>query len=308
VVAVLLYLIIPNVPIQIPSTPVTTVPSQPQPLQAVSRNLVDPNTAQPDDTISTKPTADTAQHPTEQKQETVEPTLNPATTTGDVIPIPSPAPPAPTEINPISSVVPSQLEESLGKDVTSVAKVPDTTIAPNAPDTSPKLSANPPSAPKRYTNIPENAHPISSGTGWECDRGFARSGTNCMSVRIPSNASLNAYGNDWQCNRGFFRSGGGCAPVQIPPDAGLNVYGNDWQCNRGFFRSGGGCAPVQIPPNAGLNVYGNDWQCNRGFFRSGGGCLEVRIPPNASLNVYGNGWQCNRGFTRYGDSCVRGRP
>jgi hypothetical protein len=50
---------------------------------------------------------------------------------------------------------------------------------------------------------------------------------------VPQNATSIPYGAGWQCNRGFSRSGNTCMPVQIPPNAELNALGNGWQCVRG---------------------------------------------------------------------------
>lgn len=151
--------------------------------------------------------------------------------------------------------------------------------------------------------IPPNAQINALGNGWQCVRGYSRSGDECLVVRVPQNAQLNALGNGWQCNRGFSRSGEGCLQVQIPRNAELNALGSGWQCSRGFSRSGDGCHPVQIPQNAELNALGSGWQCRRGFSRSGEGCQLVVVPQNAELNVLGNGWQCKTGHTREGETC-----
>ena len=118
-------------------------------------------------------------------------------------------------------------------------------------------------------DIPKNAHKNTYGTGWECDRGYYKSGNECLQVQIPENAQLNYYGHGWECKRGFYKSGKKCLPVQIPKNAQLNYYGHGWECKRGFYKFGSKCVAVQIPENAQLNYYGHGWECKRGFYKSG---------------------------------------
>jgi len=101
-------------------------------------------------------------------------------------------------------------------------------------------------------------------------------------VQIPRNAELNALGNGWQCSRGFHRSGDDCQQVQIPQNAELNALGNGWQCRRGFSRSGVDCRPV-VPQNAELNALGNGWQCKTGHTREGDSCRPMT---GAELTAY----------------------
>src|SRR6266481_9066156 len=152
--------------------------------------------------------------------------------------------------------------------------------------------------------LPANAHLDIYGSGWDCNRGFARYGSACVAVQIPANAHLDIYGSGWDCNRGFAHSGTGCVAVGVPANAHLDIYGSGWDCNRGFARYGSGCVAVQVPANAHLDIYGSGWDCNRGFAHSGTGCVAVGVPANAHLDIYGSGWDCNRGFARYGSGCV----
>src|SRR3972149_10665415 len=62
-------------------------------------------------------------------------------------------------------------------------------------------------------SIPENAHPNIYGTGWECDKGYYRSGQRCEKVIVPENAHINFYGNDWECNKGFKKLNNACIPM-----------------------------------------------------------------------------------------------
>ena len=121
---------------------------------------------------------------------------------------------------------------------------------------------------------------------------------------MPPNSHPNIFGNGWDCDRGYYKSGQGCKKVIVPENASINVYGNSWACNRGYYKSGQGCKKVIVPENASINVYGNSWACNRGYYKSGQGCKKVIVPENASINVYGSGWSCNSGFKKAGSSCM----
>ncbi|MAE92190.1 MAG: hypothetical protein CMI67_21900 [Pelagibaca sp.] len=155
----------------------------------------------------------------------------------------------------------------------------------------------------RQVQIPENASLNYLGSGWECDRGYYKSGSGCLRVQIPNNASINYLGSGWECDRGYYKSGSECRPVKIPNNASLNYLGSGWECDRGYYKSGNGCRQVQIPNNASLNYLGSDWECDRGYYKSGSECRPVQIPNNANLNYLGSGWECNRGYRRVGDRC-----
>ena len=154
------------------------------------------------------------------------------------------------------------------------------------------------------TDEPPNSHPSILGTGWDCDRGYYKSGPKCVKVIVPENASIDVYGSGWACNRGYYKSGQGCAKVQVPENAGIDIYGSGWACNRGYYKSGQKCVKVIVPENASIDIYGSGWACNRGYYKSGQGCAKVQIPENASIDVYGSGWACNSGFRKSGTSCV----
>ena len=42
---------------------------------------------------------------------------------------------------------------------------------------------------------------------------------------IPANAHKSLFGTGWECNRGFAQRGEECVPVQVPPNAELDVFG-----------------------------------------------------------------------------------
>jgi hypothetical protein len=62
-------------------------------------------------------------------------------------------------------------------------------------------------------DIPQNAHPNIYGKGWECDRGYYKSGQNCVKVTPPQNASIDFLGHGWECDRGFKKFNNACIPM-----------------------------------------------------------------------------------------------
>lgn len=152
-------------------------------------------------------------------------------------------------------------------------------------------------------NAPPNSQTNIYGTGWVCQRGFYRSGNQCLKVEIPANAQLDIYGTGWTCQRGFRLERGICQEVVIPQNAQLDIYGTGWTCQRGFHIENGGCTKVIIPPNAQLDIYGTGWICQRGFKLEEGICRAVQIPANAQLDVFGTGWICQRGFYAQENEC-----
>ena len=67
-------------------------------------------------------------------------------------------------------------------------------------------------------DIPENAHTNILGTGWECDKGYRRSGSRCVGVQVPDHAHLDFLGHGWECDKGFKRVANQCqamTPAEI---------------------------------------------------------------------------------------------
>ncbi len=62
-------------------------------------------------------------------------------------------------------------------------------------------------------DMPKNAHPNIFGTGWDCDRGYYKSGQQCIKVIVPENASIDIYGSGWACNKGYKKSNNSCIPM-----------------------------------------------------------------------------------------------
>tara|TARA_R110001592_G_scaffold280946_3_gene548360 strand:+ start:21682 stop:23139 length:1458 start_codon:yes stop_codon:yes gene_type:complete len=151
--------------------------------------------------------------------------------------------------------------------------------------------------------LPKNAKLASWGSDWVCDRGYYKSGNECLAVRIPKNGSLASWGSDWVCDRGYYKSGSECLAVRIPKNGSLASWGSDWVCDRGYYKSGNECLAVQIPENGSLASWGSDWVCDRGYYKSGNRCLLVRVPRNGSLASWGSDWVCNPGYRRVGDRC-----
>jgi len=61
--------------------------------------------------------------------------------------------------------------------------------------------------------VPENAYLAESsryGVGWECERGFVKTGVQCLPVAVPENAHLRNDGASWECDKPFRERGGAC--------------------------------------------------------------------------------------------------
>jgi len=93
-------------------------------------------------------------------------------------------------------------------------------------------------------SIPKNAHPNIFNSGWQCDRGYKRSGQECVKVVVPENAHIGIYGSGWQCDRGYKRSGQECVKVVVPENAHIDIYGSGWQCDRGYKKVESTCVPM----------------------------------------------------------------
>ena len=120
---------------------------------------------------------------------------------------------------------------------------------------------------------------------------------------LPRNSKLASWGSDWVCNKGYYKSGNECLAVQIPKNGSLASWGSDWVCDKGYYKSGNECIAVQIPRNGSLASWGSDWVCDKGYFKSGNECLAVQIPKNGSLASWGSDWVCNPGYRKIGDRC-----
>jgi hypothetical protein len=156
--------------------------------------------------------------------------------------------------------------------------------------------------------LPANAHLSDSwlDRNWQCDRGYHVVGEVCATTTVPSNAYLtdSSFGRQWECERGFHVVGERCAAVKIPPNGYLATAGDDWKCERGFFKQGESCLAVAVPANAYLDTGGDAWLCEHGFQRVASACVQLNIPPNGYVDYTGNAWRCIDGFHRQKDACV----
>jgi hypothetical protein len=48
------------------------------------------------------------------------------------------------------------------------------------------------------------------GSGWVCEKGFYKSGKECLEIIMPENGILDYSGNGWICNEGFKKVGSKC--------------------------------------------------------------------------------------------------
>lgn len=126
---------------------------------------------------------------------------------------------------------------------------------------------------------------------------------NSFSQPLPKNASLSSYSDSWFCNRGYYKSGNECLKVQVPENGEPNYFGDGWFCKKGFYQSGNECLEVKVPENGKLDYVGHGWICEKGFYKAENQCLEVKVPDNAKLDYLGNGWVCEDGFKKVKDQC-----
>jgi hypothetical protein len=96
-----------------------------------------------------------------------------------------------------------------------------------------------------------------------------------FAAELPSNAIPRAYGSGWDCEKGYFKSGQKCNLVTIPTNGKLNYLGNGWDCEKGYFKSGQKCNLVTIPTNGKLNYLGNGWDCEKGFKKQKNICEQM---------------------------------
>ena len=68
-------------------------------------------------------------------------------------------------------------------------------------------------------------------------------------ISVPENGKINVYGSGWDCQRGFKKSGDTCVKVDVPLNGKINVYGNGWDCQRGFKKIGSLCKKVVTTEN-----------------------------------------------------------
>jgi len=124
-------------------------------------------------------------------------------------------------------------------------------------------------------------------------------------VDVPANATVDYEGHGWECKRGYRRSGKTCRVVDLPANATLDYDGHAWECKQGYRRSGKTCRAVDLPANAILDYTGHAWECARGYRPSGKTCGAVDLPANAILDYTGRAWECEQGYKRVGDVCEK---
>ena len=61
---------------------------------------------------------------------------------------------------------------------------------------------------------------------------------------MPANAQLNYLGNGWECQKGYFKSGNQCGQVVLPENAQLNYLGNGWECKQGYKKIKSECSAM----------------------------------------------------------------
>ncbi|MBT5749503.1 MAG: hypothetical protein HOI39_00085, partial [Flavobacteriales bacterium] len=148
------------------------------------------------------------------------------------------------------------------------------------------------------SGIPPNAHAL-SGSGWECNSGYARNGNICVKYNSVSSSNSSS------------------ASKKIPANAYKS--GNSWKCNSGYYRHKTVDYCYRLPSNA-YALSSKGWACNSSYTKSDNNCIKYKannttnsssakkviVPANAYATGFGNqGWKCNSGFTQSGNKCLR---
>ena len=114
-------------------------------------------------------------------------------------------------------------------------------VASQRSSSPPRVESRSAQKSRRSSGMPANAHVDVYGTGWDCNRGFRKSGNECVEVKIPLNANIDVYGSGWDCDRGYRKVGNECVPVKVPENAHIDVYGSGWDCDREYQQVGNEC-------------------------------------------------------------------
>jgi hypothetical protein len=88
---------------------------------------------------------------------------------------------------------------------------------------------------------PPHAHLKRYGVGWECDRGYRKTGDTCVAVEVPPNGYLSSFGDGWDCDRGYRKTGDTCVVVHVPSNGHLVSSGHTWTCDAGYRRERDQC-------------------------------------------------------------------
>ena len=112
------------------------------------------------------------------------------------------------------------------------------------------LLATGPLFPAEGQDVPDNAHAVSWGLGWECNWGYFRERSRCLPVEIPENASLDSTGHGWVCDTGYLQRETLCIPLAEATDKeirqflvarSLAIYRGNCPCPYNVDRAGRRC-------------------------------------------------------------------
>ncbi|MET3214066.1 UNVERIFIED_ORG: hypothetical protein ABIC48_001809 [Burkholderia territorii] len=76
-----------------------------------------------------------------------------------------------------------------------------------------------------------------------CPNGFSRAGSSCVPTALPQHAHAIPTGFGWECDVGFIQTGRSCTKVRVPPNAHVDFTGRSWECDSGYERAGESCRP-----------------------------------------------------------------
>ncbi|WP_175874261.1 hypothetical protein [Burkholderia sp. BCC0397] len=76
-----------------------------------------------------------------------------------------------------------------------------------------------------------------------CPNGFSRAGSSCVPAAMPQHAHAIPTGFGWECDVGFIQTGRICTKLRVPPNAHVDFTGRSWECDSGYELAGESCRP-----------------------------------------------------------------
>lgn len=122
-------------------------------------------------------------------------------------------------------------------------KQTDDAPAHTTPPPVPMDAARPESCPRGVDRL--GCPGAAGGTEREssCPNGFSRAGSSCVPAAMPQHAHAVPTGFGWECDVGFIQTGRGCTKLRVPPNAHVDFTGRSWECDSGYERADESCRP-----------------------------------------------------------------
>ena len=121
-------------------------------------------------------------------------------------------------------------------------------------------------------------------------------------MKTPKNAKLNYLGSGWECHKGFYKSGGQCHTVKIPKNAKLNYLGSGWECINGFKKMSNSCIAMTADEikkqQERLKKIAIEMQRRRAQGVSGDDCdTEYKTNAEVCVEITGGDLDCNESYS-----------